>query len=74
MHHVCMLYVGRLKAELASVSTSGSTIKGHVNGGGRFDVLLLALTARLSQWSQLERKSEEVRHAKYEVHCQAVCS
>jgi hypothetical protein len=30
-------------------------------GGTEYELLLLALTARLSQWSQLERQSEQVR-------------
>jgi hypothetical protein len=29
-------------------------------GGTQFELLLLALTARLSQWPQLERQAEQV--------------
>lgn len=32
-----------------------------MTGGSEFESVLLALTARFTQWTQLEKKSEEVR-------------
>jgi hypothetical protein len=49
--------VFRLKSELQGLSKASA---GGVPGGSSFDVKLLALTARLSQWAQQERMSGEV--------------
>jgi hypothetical protein len=47
----------RLKAELQGLSKPPA---GVVSGGSPFDVKLLALTARLSQWTHQERTAGEV--------------
>lgn len=49
--------VPRLKSELQGLSKDSA---GGVPGSSAFDVKLLALTARLSQWAQQERVSGEV--------------
>lgn len=51
---------GRLKADLSMLSTKQQLVS-YAPSGSEYDLLLLALSARLSQWPQLERKAEQVR-------------
>ena len=50
----------RLKASLATMSAASLQRPTATPGGTQFELLLLALTARLSQWPQLERQAEQV--------------
>ncbi|WIA11303.1 hypothetical protein OEZ85_011426 [Tetradesmus obliquus] len=52
--------LSRLKASLASLSAAPAQRPTATPGGTQFELLLLALTARLSQWPQLERQADQV--------------
>ncbi|WIA31383.1 hypothetical protein OEZ86_002282 [Tetradesmus obliquus] len=52
--------LSRLKASLASLSATPPQRPTATPGGTQFELLLLALTARLSQWPQLERQAGQV--------------
>ncbi|KAF6252198.1 hypothetical protein COO60DRAFT_547764 [Scenedesmus sp. NREL 46B-D3] len=52
--------LNRLKASLASMSAAQPQLLPATPGGTQFELLLLALTARLSQWPQVERQAEQV--------------